>query len=411
MPMFQCTEPSQALVNAMAAKHEAGVREKKHIRPAMVTSLGLFTMRTSDISPEEMAKQRELAAEGTKPPQEVIRGRPKAPNKANSSYAERYYWALLDAERAREELKQTQVQEEEDTDLGVKPLEGKFEIQLELVVNRAPDVSDSEDESQQEEKKEEEEKLEESDEDSSAFDAAAELSALQNELAVMDAKDNEIRKKAEAKEAARRKRAEEAARKAAEERRRAEELARQKAKEEKAKQKAKEGKDVPSFNDVPNSLENLSRGGTIFFAPDAERLAVAPSLPPPPPPSQYGRHLMKMKPRLPLDISWNRYRDEQVFHAMPDGITEAEMTRRVAEKVRTVDFWAGCKVAAMRVQKEKDDRLKRQMREGVRKRADAKHWEDRVGKHVTEELRKSKSWMSWRTEDTAQDTGSPKSDK
>merc|ERR1719191_2275065 len=102
-----------------------------------------------------------------------------------------------------------------------------------------------------------------------------------------------------------------------------------------------------------------------------------------------------MKPRLPLDISWNRYRDEQVFHAMPDGITEAEMTRRVAEKVRTVDFWAGCKVAAMRVQKEKDARMRKHLKLGLREKSPGeirKHWEDRTGKHVTDELKKSRSW-------------------
>lgn len=407
MPLFQCAEPSDAILNALDAKHTSG-GAKKHIKPEMTTKGGLFRMFTTDVSPEEMAAQREALAEGTKQPDalEIVRGRPKPPDKSNSSFAERYYWALLEADRAREELKATQVQEAEDEDLGVKPLKGKFEIELEVTVNRAPDVSDSEEEEEEEKEEEKSEENEEGSEASSKFDAAAELQALQTELAAMDAQDDEIRRKAEDKEAARRARVDDAKRRREEERRLLEEAAREKAKLLKKQSKAKAP--VPSFEDIPNAGANLALGGTMYFAPDAERLALAPSLPPPPPPSQFGRHQMKMKPRLPLDISWNRYRDEQVSYAMPGGVSEDEVNRRVQEKIRTVDFWAASRVAAMRVQKEKDDRLRRQLKSGDRTRAPNKHWEDRVGKHVTNELKNSRAWMTWRSED-AEKKDSPQS--
>lgn len=399
--MFQCSEPSDALMRALDTGLSTGTLVKKHIRPQKTTPGGLFRLFTSEISPEEMARQKEAAAEGTKPVEEFGR-KPKPPDKARSSYAERYYWALLEADRAREELKKTGVQEAEAEGLGVKPLEGKYEIELEVTVNKAPDASDSEEESE-EEKIEEEVEEEEESEQESVFDAAAELAALQTELAKMDEGDEEIRKKAQAKEAERRRRAEEAAKRAAEARRIAEEQAKKALRE---KQKA--ASSVPTFQDVPHAEKDLARGGTMFFAPDAERLALAPSLPPPPPPSEFGRHLIKMKPRLPLDISWGRYRDEQVLIPELESITEEEMNRRVQEKLRTVDFWAASRVAAMKVQQEKESRMKKQIKLGLeRTRAPSKHWENQVGKHVTEELKKSRSWMNWRDQEAEREANSP----
>lgn len=108
--------------------------------------------------------------------------------------------------------------------------------------------------------------------------------------------------------------------------------------------------DLPDFNavgsiwDNPNMKWSLGIGGSVFFIPDAERYALAPSLPPPPPPSMFGRRRLRLKPRLPLDISNHRYRDEHP-NIWPESNTfspsNADRTA-FEQKLMTMDFYASC---------------------------------------------------------------------
>mmetsp|Transcript_15833 Transcript_15833/g.37322 ORF Transcript_15833/g.37322 Transcript_15833/m.37322 type:complete len:809 (+) Transcript_15833:120-2546(+) len=86
---------------------------------------------------------------------------------------------------------------------------------------------------------------------------------------------------------------------------------------------------------------NLGLGGTAFYVPDVERYALAHSLPPPPPPSLAGAHKTKLKPRLPLDISSNRYRDEapSVDPRVPVTVLTEERSLAMEKTMRIADFY------------------------------------------------------------------------
>jgi len=93
--------------------------------------------------------------------------------------------------------------------------------------------------------------------------------------------------------------------------------------------------------DHPKPQSSLLLGGTACLLPDAERLALAPSLPPPPPFSLLGRHKMKMKPRLPLSISFDRYRDEGPCIPILEGPCLDDAKRQsLASGFRTVELYA-----------------------------------------------------------------------
>merc|ERR1719215_643458 len=70
------------------------------------------------------------------------------------------------------------------------------------------------------------------------------------------------------------------------------------------------------------------------------------SLPPPPPPSRHGRHRMHLKPRLPLEVSNDRYRDEHP-NIWPDAVycPRNDDYSRFNERIKTLDFYRGCNVA------------------------------------------------------------------
>merc|ERR1711879_865570 len=96
----------------------------------------------------------------------------------------------------------------------------------------------------------------------------------------------------------------------------------------------------------------LGIAGTVYFIPEVERYSLGPSLPPPPPPSLLGRRRLRLKPRLPLDVSNHRYRDEHPniwseSCALP-AATRAEWDS-LGSKMRQMDFYAGCNEAFTKV--------------------------------------------------------------
>lgn len=107
---------------------------------------------------------------------------------------------------------------------------------------------------------------------------------------------------------------------------------------------------VANIWDNPDMRWTLGIGGTVFFVPDAERYALAPSLPPPPPPSLLGRRRLRLKPRLPLDISNHRYRDEHPNIWPEDPFSPDIKDRKTFEKkLMTMDFYASCNSAFARL--------------------------------------------------------------
>lgn len=82
--------------------------------------------------------------------------------------------------------------------------------------------------------------------------------------------------------------------------------------------------------------------GKVMWLPDAERYAHARSYPPPPPASLLGRKRIKVKPRLPLDISHDRYRDEQAGVWLKDEVFNPDKThmRSFESKLMTYDFYS-----------------------------------------------------------------------
>lgn len=138
-----------------------------------------------------------------------------------------------------------------------------------------------------------------------------------------------------------------------------------------------------SIKDAPNPRLALGLGGTVFFVPEAERYAHGPSLPPPPPPSLMGRRRLRLKPRLPLDISNHRYRDEHP-NIFPEAgfIPSFNDKIRFEDKVKTYDFYVGCNKALTRLPPpvRAKDRPKK---------------ETTFGKMVDEEIRFSQAWKNW----------------
>jgi len=82
---------------------------------------------------------------------------------------------------------------------------------------------------------------------------------------------------------------------------------------------------------------HLGLGGSAFYVPDVERYALAHSLPPPPP----STYKTKLKPRLPLDVSCNRYKDEapSVFAPAPEVALTEERALKMERTMRIADFY------------------------------------------------------------------------
>lgn len=140
--------------------------------------------------------------------------------------------------------------------------------------------------------------------------------------------------------------------------------------------------------DNPKPKWSLGIGGTVFFVPDAERYAMGSSLPPPPPPSLHGRHRIHLKPRLPLEISNHRYRDEHpnIWPDVPYS-PEVQDYSRFEEKLMTLDFYKSCQSAMTQLPQ-------------MEKASDAKKHRAKFGAMVERETQKSVAWKNWRHRET-----------
>merc|ERR1719271_968828 len=103
---------------------------------------------------------------------------------------------------------------------------------------------------------------------------------------------------------------------------------------------------IGNIHDATNKRTALGLGGTAFFVPEVERYALAPSLLPPPPRgegyvSQIGKKRMKLKPRLPLEVSRHRWRDEHPYGCPPEPEFSPDIDdlRSLEEKVRRVELY------------------------------------------------------------------------
>lgn len=112
----------------------------------------------------------------------------------------------------------------------------------------------------------------------------------------------------------------------------------------------KKGKNYKNIWDAPDPRWALGLGGTMFFMPEVDRYSLGPSLPPPPPPSLMGRRRIRLKPRLPLDISHGRYRDEHP-NIWPEGIPAATVKERLRfeNKLMTLEFYQGVDKSLMQL--------------------------------------------------------------
>jgi len=136
--------------------------------------------------------------------------------------------------------------------------------------------------------------------------------------------------------------------------------------------------------DNPQPRWSLGIGGTVFFVPDAERYAMGSSLPPPPPPSLHGRRRIHLKPRLPLEISNHRYRDEHP-NIWPDAPYSPELQDylRFEKTLMTLDLYKSCDMALTQLPQ-------------LEKASDEKKHRAKFGEMVERETQKSIAWKNWR---------------
>jgi len=127
----------------------------------------------------------------------------------------------------------------------------------------------------------------------------------------------------------------------------------------------------------------LGIAGTVFFVPEVERYALGPSLPPPPPPSLLGRRRLHLKPRLPLEISNHRYEDEHP-NLWPrrrlDGPTREEK-RKFEETMCTHDFYAAATKSMTRLPK-------------LKSASDFKVLKKQFGEMIDDEIKTSYAWRT-----------------
>jgi hypothetical protein len=128
----------------------------------------------------------------------------------------------------------------------------------------------------------------------------------------------------------------------------------------------------------------LGIAGTVYFVPEAERYAFCPSLPPPPPSSLLGRRRIRMKPRLPLDISNNRYHDEHPnlwsLNAQLFDPPTSEDKKRFETMMVTHDFYASANKSMTQLPK-------------MRSSKEAKKQRRQFESLIEENLRRRRGWM------------------
>eukprot|EP00929_Paragymnodinium_shiwhaense_P118442 TRINITY_DN90366_c0_g1_i1.p1 TRINITY_DN90366_c0_g1~~TRINITY_DN90366_c0_g1_i1.p1 ORF type:complete len:543 (-),score=175.66 TRINITY_DN90366_c0_g1_i1:115-1743(-) len=126
----------------------------------------------------------------------------------------------------------------------------------------------------------------------------------------------------------------------------------------------------------------LGIGGTCYFVPEAERYALCPSLPPPPPASLLGRRRIRLKPRLPLDISHGRWIDEHP-NIFPGGLPPSVMTEedraRLETTICTYDFYVAATKALFALPKQQ-------------RRRDIKKQKRMFGEMIEKDIAKSAVW-------------------
>eukprot|EP00441_Pelagodinium_beii_P037640 CAMPEP_0197630378 /NCGR_PEP_ID=MMETSP1338-20131121/7885_1 /TAXON_ID=43686 ORGANISM="Pelagodinium beii, Strain RCC1491" /NCGR_SAMPLE_ID=MMETSP1338 /ASSEMBLY_ACC=CAM_ASM_000754 /LENGTH=511 /DNA_ID=CAMNT_0043201589 /DNA_START=52 /DNA_END=1587 /DNA_ORIENTATION=+ len=143
-------------------------------------------------------------------------------------------------------------------------------------------------------------------------------------------------------------------------------------------------KKMPNMWDNPFPEWTLDMGGSVFFVPAAERYAFAPSLPPPPPPSIHGRRRIHLKPRLPLDISNHRYKDEHPNIWPANGFSpELQHYQSFEKKMMTFDLYRATSEALARLPQASTSR------ESAKQK-----WQ--FGKYVEHHLGRSRAWKNWR---------------
>jgi len=106
------------------------------------------------------------------------------------------------------------------------------------------------------------------------------------------------------------------------------------------------GKQMGNVHDNLAKRTALGLGGTAFFVPDVERYALQPSLLPPPPRGlgyllKTGHRRLKIRPRLPLEVSRNRWRDERPYGCPvePEFSPSVDDMHAFEEKVRRVELY------------------------------------------------------------------------
>lgn len=168
--------------------------------------------------------------------------------------------------------------------------------------------------------------------------------------------------------------------------------------------------DIPDFikdrkneavciRDHDNDRAAIALAGSCFYVPDAERLALAPSLPPPPPPSFEGLRKWKMKPRLPLDISRNRYRDEHpsINVLRPTFVPEEKDILSLEETMKTMSFYASCDKSFSRIAQNLGTRML------DTQTSELKRMDETFGNMVSSECRHSTAWKTYLQRQRAQE--------
>jgi len=148
------------------------------------------------------------------------------------------------------------------------------------------------------------------------------------------------------------------------------------------------GRTIGNCHDAWNKRTALGLGGTAFFVPDVERYAFAPSLLPPPPRGEghlalTGHKRLKLKPRLPLEVSRHRWRDEHPYGCPAElGFQpNVDDLRSWEEKVRRVELYGTLNKIITRMPKP----------DGIRKLPKKDDFE----KSLDRELKDSLAWQQY----------------